>query len=872
MKPNDDNNAVARRRRLLQVALVLLAAVVVGLPTLRGTFVGGDDHRLVLNHVLVNHPSLSHAGKLFTIIHRDLYQPLPLLSFSLEFAIAGWFGLFDEGLSGGAWLFHMTNIILHAVNALLVWAVIVTWRARPGEDGLAPAWKRDTGGSAYGIATIAALLFAIHPLQVEVVAWVNGRMMLLSTMFALASALCLGVWLRDRRLRWAIATVLCVLACGMSKIRVGLPLILILLPLVQGRKVTARLIVLWLVSAAITGVLVIVNVMATAGAGMFEGAAEQLHGSRIARALMALAWYLQHFVWPTGLAAWYPTPGTVHWSDAAVLRAVAIVLPCLAVMVWAARRSRVAVLGFGWFFLTMASTLPLVPTRNALAADRYMYLPIVGLLWVVGLAAWKLYGISAARWRARWVGLTVAPVAAALMVALIAQSRHTASFYDSFLKKTLRIATLFPNTAYAWERVAWAHHSLGQYEEAIATARKEFAHDDDKVRSDAHVVIGTSQLKLGRSDAAIESLRRAVELNPAGLMTKYRLATALDDLGRVNEAMPLYERAMSSLRMFNPGINRLAEVYRRLGRPADAGRMYARALENNPYDVTATLGLAELDVESGTRQAYLQAELRLTKLLDWMPENATARVNLGVVRAGLGRTGEAIEAYERVLAQRPVGKTVTTGEGRDQLTAALNLAQLYQSAGDVERARPLFERAAAGGVESIDQAIGVHDFFVAQHVPARAVQLWSDFVERFPDSVEARSFAAWSKALAGDLDRARAEANTLIEQGHEPVLVTATLAYVALVEDRYNVATDKTLALCGAGDLGADARRRLLGALEAFDLRRPGVPWTYCLAAQLLIADGRIDPARVFVDLCAQHCGDDPACDKHAQSLRERLD
>ena len=86
------------------VVLVAAAAIIMGLPTLRGSFVGGDDHRLVLNHVLVNHPSVGHAIKLFGIIHRDLYQPIPLLSFQAEFAVANLFDLFDKGIESGDWM------------------------------------------------------------------------------------------------------------------------------------------------------------------------------------------------------------------------------------------------------------------------------------------------------------------------------------------------------------------------------------------------------------------------------------------------------------------------------------------------------------------------------------------------------------------------------------------------------------------------------------------------------------------------------------------------------------------------------------------------------------------------------------------------
>ena len=198
-----------------------------GLPTLRGGFVGGDDHRLVLNHVLVNHPSLAHAVQLFTIVHRDLYQPLPLLTFSGEFAVANLLGLFDSGVEGGTWFFHLTNILLHAFNAVLVWLTIRMFQQRLRVPSLA-------------VATVVALLFAVHPFQVEVVAWINGRMMLLSTLFALASILTFSRWLDAPRPRYAILTLVFVLLSSLSKVRVGLPLLLGLVALIQGQKLRPR--------------------------------------------------------------------------------------------------------------------------------------------------------------------------------------------------------------------------------------------------------------------------------------------------------------------------------------------------------------------------------------------------------------------------------------------------------------------------------------------------------------------------------------------------------------------------------------------------------------------------------------------------------
>ena len=874
----------SRRGRAAAVLLIVVVAVVMGAPTLRGTFVGGDDHRLVLNHVLVNHPSWSHALQLFTIIHRDLYQPLPLLSFSAEFAIGLRFGLFDEGLSGGAWLFHLTNITLHAINAVLVWALIVTWRfgaARSARADGAPvlltswapsSWARDAGAGAYSVALVAGVLFALHPLQVEVVAWVNGRMMLMSTMFALASMISLGMWMRTERQRWVVLTILFVAACGMSKIRVGLPALLILAPLLRGYRISLRLVIVWVVAILITGLLLIINIRATAGAGLFEGAIENLHGSRVARSCMALGWYWRHYVWPTGLAAWYPTPASVRWSDPIVLRAVAIMLPFVVLMAWAAWRSRVAAMGILWFFATMASTLPIVPTRNLLAADRYMYLPIIGLVWATGVLVVRILAIASSRRSVVRSWMIGSVMSVALSVALIGLSWHVVSFYNSFLAKTHRIADLFPDSKYAWERVGWAYHSLGRkaddpstrremFEQSIEAARRELVHDDPQLVSDAQVVIGLSQLQLGRAEEGLAALRRAIELNPTRPMPKFHLGTALDGLGRFEEAWPWWEQAVAALPNYNPGIIRLAEAYRRLGRPQDAVGAYEKALSNNPYDVIATLGLAEIDIAAGTKASLDRAEHRLRQLLDWDPQNVPAWVNLGVVLATRGQTDRAMGAYDRALRIDP-----------NHPTALLNMAQLHLARRDPQRAGEMFDRLSEIGPTSIEQAMIVHTFYVDHGAPDRAVQLWTTLLrsEPFAGSPEVRALQAWALALADQPDAATAEGRSLIFDGHDTAQARAALAYAAHTGGRHDEAVAQVEACCDLDDPGRRVHARLLSALERFDRAQPDVPWTFCLSARLLLRSEQYEPARVFIGLCEQRCATD-TCREQVRALREKL-
>ncbi len=777
--------APARGLRGVAVYLIFIAvaALMMGIPTLRGTFIGGDDHRLVLNHVLVNHPSLTHALELFRIIHRDLYQPIPLLSFSFEFWIAEQFDLFADGVDAGAWLFHLTNVLLHVCNALLVFCVV----NRLSVD-------RTSRRSAL-IAFVVAMGFAVHPLQVEVVAWINGRMMLLSTCFALATIVCLQRWLMSRRAWWVVATVCCALLCAISKIRVGLPLLLLIVPLVQRRKFDRPFIFLWAVITVMTGFFVWVNIGATSQAGMFEGARTHMLGSTTVRALLSLAWYFQHFVWPVGLASWYPAPGNVHWFEWRTLVAILTVIPAFVWVGISARRNRSAALAFGWFLVTIAATLQLVPTRNTLAADRYMYLPIIGLLWFVSLAVMSFYErmVSSAGKRAASVALYCG--GGILFVALLAMSWHVSWFYELPLRKSQRLATLFEGFPHVHERLAWAYYNDEQYEKAIEAARYEFVHEQDsQLISDALQAIAASQFKLGQTDDAIDSLQRAMDLDPKSASVRYRLAMIYHEIGSTNLAIDYYEQAIEMAPLKNPWINQLGQIYRDERRHGDARRLYEQAVRNNAYEVPAILALAELDIAQATPTSYMAAVDRLETLLSWMPENTTARINLGVAYAALGKIKEAMHAYQFVLRVDP-----------ENALARLNLAQL------------LFDKVQSGEISIASKMLDT--------IPRR-------------DDVP---------------------------------LLKATMALIDFHGVKYQRAASRVSTLTGNDPDTVDARKRLQQALVNWGMQHPELPWTLCVAGELWLADGQVDLARKFIDLCEQQCNT-PDCQTFIAEFRRRLD
>lgn len=877
-----------------------LAAVLMGLPTLRGGFVGGDDHRLALNHVLVNRPSLAHAVELFQITHRDLYQPVPLLSFSFDFLVVRALGLAERGPQAFAWYFHLVNILLHAVNTCLV-GLTVRMLLRPsprscdeeaipngGGESLDSPLRRSAASSRGEnfIPAIAAMIFAVHPFQAEVVAWTNGRMMLLSTLFGLLTLLSFSRWMDNRQsalsrgipsLLGGVGVALLALLCAVSKIRIELPVLMMIIIWARRARIDVRTVALLAICAAITAIFVVVNVKATAEAELFSGGAEQLRGPRLVRVLLALSFYFSHLAWPVGLASYYPTPPYVSWSDADTWRAALVVVPTMVLMTWLALRRRDWRLGLLWFFAAIAAVLPFFPARNVLAADRYMYLPIIGLLWPVSTAMARLWN-ERIHDRSSGARRGTLAVAAVLVIASIAQCWNTARYYSDPVLKTYRVAQLFPDVPRVWERLGWTYYEAGRYAEAEEAAKKELRHDAPPVRSGALQLLGMAALKTGRGDEALRLLHEALEVDEKSSLGKLRLAMAFDELGRPDDALPWYESAAADAPAHNPTLQRLASVYRSLGRTDEARRLYLKQIENNPYEVPAILALAELDIEQSTPESLDAAEGRLRALLEWMPENPAAHVSLGLVMAARNRPSDAIAAYEQALRYDP-----------REMTALLNLANLQRARGDSERAGHFFDLATAQGGLTMAQAESVHDYYASRGAWDRCAALWTDVAKR-PGSGDATIYRIWSAAMAGvapppgasqagspgsATDAAIAwcgpirihhpgAATTSGASGVSPV-DDAARAWCALAMNDIPAARRSTARLAGP-DVSTALRSRLLAGLERFDELWPENPWTFCMAAALLRANGNMDGARAFVGLCERFCRDD-ACKTEAARL-----
>lgn len=871
-RKSSDQPSMRRTWAIARVLAPPLLALAMGLPTLGGRFVGGDDQRLVLNHVLVSRPSLQHAWQLLSEVrpHRDLYQPLPLISFSAEFALCKALGLradlpFPEG---GAWVFHLTNVLIHAGTALLVFFLLRRW------------------ASSDGIACAAACLFAVHPLNVETVAWVNGRMMLLSTFFLLASLLSMDrLLVMDRvpaldglpakdRLRvlgrhsgrpvvrtgaWAV--VFAVLSL-ISKVRVGLPLLMLLIPLIHRARPRRAFWITWAAVLALTGVFVVINIGATAEHEMFEHAAHQMEGSRLTRCVLALGWYVQHVLWPSGLAAWYEAPGVARWTDGATLKATLIVLGVTVALTVSLRWTKRGWWAAAFFMLGIGDTLPIIPARNLLAADRYMYLPIVAAAWAATeLIAWIARRRSGGGPPCDGGPLpcrVCRPAAAAwcfIVLALLLVSWKTATYYGDMIVKTRRIADVHPDSPWVHERLGWAYFNAERYAEAIEAGKVELQRHAETSGCEALVLIGVSQAASGDVDRGIETLRRAVAMKPDDPMAQYRLASVLADAGKSAEAMALFRKALPELPLFNPGLTRAAALFLREGSLDEARGLYRKILVNNPFDPNAAFELARMDLDAGDAE---QAVARLLAILEGAPEFTPARVNLGVGFERLGRFDDAVATYETALKH-----------DSGAVAAMLNLARLYEASERIAEAEQLLRRAVDASDRSTECAAALHDFLMREGRPMDAAQFWTTLASSRPLSVAERVRHGFALALGGDMD----SATDVIEALPEGVDRAALAAGLRAVEAWLD--SDPAAAIAPLDELAASrapeaavARAAMLDSFMAALKRSPENPWLYYLCGVLQEAAGQrqvaIAAMEVFIELCP-----DETWREHA---RQRMD
>jgi Flp pilus assembly protein TadD len=592
-----------RRLKLMLSLLLIVSTLCVYWRALSHDFVSFDDDIYVTQNPRVQVGlAIDSIVWAFTTTEAEFWHPLTWTSHMLDCQL---YGLDSSG-------HHLTNLLLHVANTLLLFLVL----------------QRMTG--AVWRSAFVAALFALHPLHVESVAWVAERKDVLSTFFWM---LTLGAYIRYTECpvvsRYALVLLALALGLMAKPMLVTLPFVLLLLdywPLgrfetKQGPSIL-RLFLEKVPLLALTVLFSVVTFFAQQKGGFLQSMDVLPLENRIANAFVSYAAYGVKMVWPCHLAVYY------HQSETAAIWKVlgsAVFLVCVSLMaVLARRRHPYLLVGWFWYLGTLVPVIGLVQIATFTMADRYTYVPLIGLFM---LTAWGVPNLLE-RWQHRRIALAIsgAAVLAAFTVCTLFQLSH------------------WKNSVSLW---------------------KHTANVTDNNYS-AHSCLGAALIQQGRFEEAIANISEALRIKPDYAEAHNNLGLVLYKQGKLNEGIRYFSRAVQLNPDYANAYSNLGSALAQQGRLDDAITYFTRALQIDPDLPEAHIGMG---LALARRGSLNKAIVHFSKALETKPDNAEIHNDLGVALARQGNLEEAIAHFSKALQISPDNIEV-----RNNLRRALRLS------------------------------------------------------------------------------------------------------------------------------------------------------------------------------------------------------
>jgi tetratricopeptide (TPR) repeat protein len=674
----------------LAVCLSLtITTVCVYWPVGRYDYVVLDDPQFVYQNAQVLHGLTWQGVKwAFQVGHGDYWHPLTWLSLMLDVT------LFGQGAGG----LHWTNVLLHACNGMLVFILLRSWT-----------------GSLWRSAMVAAF-FALHPLRVESVAWITERKDVLSAFFFLLTLWAFGNYARSKNpapdsrhstkpaLHYAVALLFYACALMSKTMVVTLPCVLLLLDAWPWRRIDLAHLRSQLATVVrLTGeklpffLLSGFSIWATSRSQPKETPIFVLSDLnwvvRIETVFITYAQYLARTFWPVRLATYYPHP--LQWSGPLIVLSISLVVGSCAVVIWLRRNRPYFFVGWFWFVGMIVPVLGLNHGWFQYIADRFTYLPSIGLFIFL---VWVVFDLAM---RIRMSERAVAIVLAFGVVACAMRTRDQLHYWrnsELLLKHTLatgersdlsyeKLSEYLVSKGRTKEAVetyrealdlhtnplsgatspfarksgkspryyeAWAHITLGyfleadrQWDAAIREIRKGLDLVPDIAKG--YNLLGRAHAALGKTEEAIDDFRAALRIDPNYFEAHNNFGLILNGQGKVQEALQQYNDALRVEPNAGVYIN-IGNAFAGEGRESEAKTSYENALQLDPGSAKAHYNLGIALIRSGKIDEAIE---HFTEAARLEPGQAEIYNSLGYALALNGRVDQAITNYKRSLQIKP---------------------------------------------------------------------------------------------------------------------------------------------------------------------------------------------------------------------------
>ena len=615
--------------RLKQKHIIFLISAALGIVTLiayepmrHNDFVNYDDFSYVKNNPNITEGmTLKSVTWAFTKSYSANWHPLTWLTHILDHQL---FGVNPSG-------HHIVSLLFHIFNALLLF------------------WLLSYMTGTFWVSAFVAGVFALHPIQVESVAWAAERKTVVSGLFWLLTMIIYVRYARRPNMLRYILLILIYGLCIMTKpVVVTLPFVLLLLdywPLERVRwwarsgpvrtkttgqqKVSAgRLIIEKIPLFILAAVLCVITVVSQHSAGAVATLEITPLERRIANVFLSYTGYIGQLVWPDRLSVFYPL-GHASFSDGGVILCTLVFVIITIISIYIGRRRRYAAVGWLWFAGTLVPMIGLVQAGSQAMADRYMYLSMLGLLMIIVWAVKDLVG-GHPRWKIFAAALALV-ILSSLVVLTRAQVRH-------------------------WR------DGLTLFEHALKVT---------KSNTEAEFGYGNSLAEAGRLDEAVEHLRNAVRLSSGFHKARKCLCKTYIKQGKFNEAVVCFNEFIKRKQDDAEAYEDLGTAYAQMGKYEKAIESWNKAMElksdnakvlNNLAWLLATVGdVSSQNAARAVELAERSCELDSNKRPEFMDTLAAAY-------AAAGRFEDAVKtAMQAIEAAKAGGQEDTSAEIQKRL-------------------------------------------------------------------------------------------------------------------------------------------------------------------------------------------------------------
>jgi len=636
------------------IAIVALFSLVALWPAINADFTELDDKKLILENMprYVKYPS--HVWKF--ALYTPHYKPLVLLSWIAEVNI---YGYNKVG-------FHSVNLLFHTINSILVFFLTIMLARQ----------FRITKKQPELVALFTAVLFAVHPLHVESVAWAMGRKDLFYAFFFLLGMLSYLKYLAKPSVKWMTAVVVCFIASLLSKSpAVMFPFVLLLIDYSYRKELNLKAVIAkWPVFVALLVGLTLYGVFGTDSAQVSPGATEgritqiltttrvsnlhplddlQAHYAKAALlGFKSVFWYV-HSLFPVKMALAYPYKYWIPLIGHGIHFFLVILIVAGLGIFRARKKYPLLFFTHAFFFIVLAPALIRTGLgKGIFLSDRYVYLALFGLMFFI--AGGLIHLMTQKKWAKNRIYAVMGGLAILLSVMAFTMARK----WDTAETLWTNNINHYPQVAYAYSNRGIYYNETGQAEKALADFTSAAALEDD-----VHALLGKATIlrKQGRYEEALVDINKILANDPKNLY-------AFNGKANVYFAMQQYQNAID---VYSTGLS----IY-----PRDVSMLANRAAAYyylRQYDAALVdLNLAE-KINPGYTGLYSKMTVVYSGKQDWenvikysslfaqqQPNNHANLGDLGNAYQRLGRHQEAIDAYTRAIAVFPKGKRYYSGRAR----------------------------------------------------------------------------------------------------------------------------------------------------------------------------------------------------------------